>query len=103
MAFTRLGRISAQGTMLSDLGRMLARLPAVSRRVLDGTGLSGRFDFDLEWTPLGPAAPVVPTVERRMRARRSSLLQEQLDLKLESTKETIPVLVIDSVNKPSAN
>jgi len=105
MAFTGVGRISAQGTMLSDLGMILARLPAVRRRVIDKTGLTGRFDFDLEWTPLvlppGPAAPsdrvsdAGPTI--------FTALQEQLGLRLESTRETIPVLVIDTVSPPSAN
>jgi bla regulator protein blaR1 len=106
MAYTRVGRISAQGTMLSDLGMMLARFPAVSRRVLDRTGLTGRFDFDLEWTPLvaGPAAPGAPN-DRPSDTGPTifTALQEQLGLRLESTKETIAVLVIDSVNQPSPN
>ena len=104
MAFTGMGRLSAQGTTLSDLTMLLARLPAVRRRVLDRTGLAGRFDFDLEWTPLvmppGPAAPGVPSDAG---PTLFTALQEQLGLKLESTKETVPVLVIDSVNQPSPN
>ena len=104
MAFTGMGRVSAQGTMVSDLAMILARLPAVSRRVLDRTGLTGRFDFDLEWTPLvmplGPAAPGVPPDAG---PTLFTALQEQLGLKLESAKEAVPVLVIDSVNQPSPN
>jgi uncharacterized protein (TIGR03435 family) len=104
MAFSGVGRLSAQGTQLLDLTMILARLPAVSRRVLDRTGLTGRFDFDLEWTPLvtqpgtvAPGAPsdAVPTV--------FTALQEQLGLRLESTKEAVSVLVIDSVSPPSPN
>jgi uncharacterized protein (TIGR03435 family) len=98
------GRISARGTMLSDLATTLARFPAVRRRVIDRTELTGRFDFDLEWTPLvmppGPAAPGVPSDAG---PTLFTALQEQLGLKLESTKETMPVLVIDSVNQPSPN
>ena len=105
MAFTGMGRLSAQGTTLSDLTMILARLPAVSRRVLDRTGLTGRFDFDLEWTPLvappGPAPPGVPSDAAG--PTLFTALQEQLGLKLESTKETVSVLVIDSVNQPSPN
>ena len=104
MAFTRVGRISAQGTTLSDLGMTLARLPAVSRRVLDRTGLSGRFDFDLEWTPLvTPSGPAAPGVPPDAGPTIFTALQEQLGLRLEPTNESIPVLVIDSVNKPSPN
>ena len=105
MAFTGVGRLSAQGTMLSDLTMILARFPAVSRRVLDRTGLTGRFDFDLEWTPLvappGPAPVGVPSDAAG--PTLFTALQEQLGLKLESTKETVSVLVIDSVNRPSPN
>jgi bla regulator protein blaR1 len=104
MAYTGMGRISAQGTMLSDLGMILARLPAVSRRVLDRTGLTGRFDFDLEWTPMvtptGVPAPPVPNDAGPM---IFTALQDQLGLTLESTRETVSVLVIDSVNQPSPN
>ena len=105
MAFTGVGRLSAQGTKLSDLATILARFPAVSRRVLDRTGLTGQFDFDLEWTPLvappGPAPPGVPSDAAGPTI--FTALQEQLGLRLESTKETIAVLVIDSVNQPSPN
>jgi uncharacterized protein (TIGR03435 family) len=105
MAFTGVGRLSAQGTMLSDLATILARFPAVSRRVLDRTGLTGQFDFDLEWTPLvappGPAPAGVPSDAAG--PTLFTALQEQLGLKLESTKETVSVLVIDSVNRPSPN
>ena len=105
MAFTGMGRLSAQGTPLSDLTMILARLPAVRRRVLDRTGLTGRFDFDLEWTPLvappGAVAPGVPPDAAG--PTLFTALQEQLGLKLESTKETVSVLVIDSVNRPSPN
>jgi uncharacterized protein (TIGR03435 family) len=104
LSVTSIGRISARGTMLSDLATTLARFPAVRRRVIDRTELTGRFDFDLEWTPLvtppGPAAPGVPSDAG---PTLFTALQEQLGLKLESTKETIAVLVIDSVNQPTPN
>jgi bla regulator protein BlaR1 len=90
------GRISARGTILSDLATVLARFPAVRRRVIDRTGLTGQFDFDLEWTPMGVTSPEAgPNI--------FTALQEQLGLNLESTRETIAVLVIDSVNQPSPN
>jgi bla regulator protein blaR1 len=105
MAFTRVGRLSAQGTALSGLTTILARFPSVSRRVLDRTGLTGQFDFDLEWTPL-VTPPGVVTPDRPASETGPTIftaLQEQLGLKLESTRETVHVLVIDSVNQPSPN
>jgi uncharacterized protein (TIGR03435 family) len=90
--------------MLSDLGTILARLPAVSRRVLDRTGLTGRFDFDLEWTPMvTPTGVPAPAGPNDAGPSIFTALQEQLGLKLESTSETVSVLVVDSVNQPSPN
>ena len=105
MLFTGVGRLSARGTMLSALSSTLARFPAVGRRVIDRTGLTGQFDFDLEWTPLvtppEAAAPGVPDRPSETGPNLFTALQEQLGLKLESAKEPVPVLVIDGVNQPS--
>ena len=100
---TGVGRISSRGTVLPDLAKVLARLPAVSRRVIDRTGLTGRYDFDLEWTPLVTPGPAAPGVPPEAGPNIFTALQEQLGLKLESTKETISVLVIDSASQPSPN
>ena len=57
------------------------------RRVFDGTGLDdARYDFELEWSQ---DVSIV------------TALQEQLGLKLESTKGVVDVLVIDPVEKPT--
>jgi uncharacterized protein (TIGR03435 family) len=73
--------------------------------VIDRTSLTGKFDFDVEWTPqvlpAGVAAPERPSSETGPTI--FTALQEQLGLKLESTKKVVPVLVIDSVNQPSEN
>ena len=73
----------------------------LDRPVVDQTGLaSARYDFILKWTPdasqglaADPDAP--PDL--------FTAFQEQLGLKLESTKAPVDVLVIDRVDKPSAN
>lgn len=104
MAFTGMGRLSAQGTTLADLTTILARFPAVRRRVLDRTGLTGRFDFDLEWTPFATPPGTAPTgVPPDAGPTLFTALQEQLGLRLESANETVSVLVLDSVNQPSPN
>ena len=101
------GRLSARGMSVSDLSKTLATFAAIRRRVIDRTGLTGQFDYDLEWTPMvaptGVPAPAVPTASSDGPPNVFTALQEQLGLKLESTKEVIPVLVIDSVNQPSEN
>jgi len=70
-------------------------VPLVNRFVEDRTGLFGVFDFDLVWTPDETAATDLsgPSI--------FTALQEQLGLKLESTKGPVEVLVIDSVERPT--
>jgi uncharacterized protein (TIGR03435 family) len=106
LAVVGVGRMSARGMTLSDLSRSLATFAAIRRRVIDRTSLTGLFDYDLEWTPIaapaGVPASAVPSGSDGP-PNIFTALQEQLGLKLESTKEVIPVLVIDSVNQPSEN
>jgi uncharacterized protein (TIGR03435 family) len=71
----------------------------LDRPMVDETGLTGRYDFELKWTydelraPTdGTAAPSVFTA-----------MQEQLGLKLEAVKAQTDVLVVDKVERPSAN
>jgi len=63
-----------------------------SRPIVDRTGLTGRFDYDLAWTPqaLDPGAASFFTAVR-----------EQLGLRLEATKAPVDVLVIDAAEKPT--
>jgi len=65
---------------------------AAQRVVVDRTGLDGRFDVDLEWSP-DQTATDKPSI--------FSAVQEQLGLKLESTKGPVDVLVIDHVERPT--
>lgn len=68
------------------------------RMIVDRTGLSGRWDFELTYAPenRGPDAPPAdPNAPSFFTA-----IQEQLGLKLEPTKGPVDVLVIDSVEKP---
>jgi uncharacterized protein (TIGR03435 family) len=80
------------------------------RPVIDRTGFKGTLDIDLRWTPEGYA--VKPTGDNE--AQRSavppeagpslfSAIQEQLGLKLVSTKGPIDALVIERAEKPSGN
>jgi uncharacterized protein (TIGR03435 family) len=95
------GYMTGGGTMLGLANALTAW---VNRIVLDQTGLNGKFDFYLAWTPehywpeLRPAGlpPIDPNGPSIFTA-----LQEQLGLKLESTKAPFDVLVIDHVEQPS--
>jgi len=62
------------------------------RKILDRTGLTGAYDLTLKWDPTDATGPSLFTA-----------IQEQLGLKLESTKAPVEVLVIDHIERPSEN
>ena len=79
----------------------------VNRVVIDRTGLDERYDIDLKWAPEQPgqlsgAAPTPPPFDPNATSIFTAL-QEQLGLKLNSTREMVEVLVIDTLAHPTAN
>ena len=94
-----LGQLVVKKMSMTTLANILAF--DLKRPVKDETGLQGEFAFTLEWTP-GLAESDAESKDRS--ASKPSLfaaVQEQLGLKLESTKGPIEVFVIDHVEKPS--
>ena len=99
------GQMVMTGTPMSQFAMVLSNF--VQRVVLDRTQLPGTFDFRVSWTPdripqgpPPPGAPALPPVD----PNGSSLfaaLEEQLGLKLESTRTPLDVLVIDRVERPT--
>jgi len=78
--------------------------------VVDNTGLSGRWDFTLKWTPdetqfAGGPVKLPPPAADDANAPLPlfTAIQEQLGLKLDAQKVEAPVLVIDHVDHPSPN
>ena len=65
---------------------------------VDQTGLAGRYDFELNYTRQCAAEPAPDAPPDIFTA-----LQEQLGLKLESARGSVPVLVIDHIERPSEN
>ncbi len=75
----------------------------VGRPVLDKTGFRGAFDWLLEWTPDSAAQPSSGDPTDNSAPSVFTALQEQLGLRLESGKAPMEVVVIDRVERPSAN
>jgi uncharacterized protein (TIGR03435 family) len=78
--------------------------------VLDKTGLTGNYDFKLNWVPdeaqAGkPGAQGLPATNGAEESGPSifAALQEQLGLKLDASKGPVETLVIERVEKPSEN
>jgi uncharacterized protein (TIGR03435 family) len=69
--------------------------------VVNQTGLSGRYDLTLRWTPDDAAASASSSSDNLPDI--FTAIQEQLGLKVESARGPVPVLVVDSVEKPSPN
>jgi bla regulator protein BlaR1 len=102
------GRMPIGGSRDTTMPLIADALPSMghlTRPVVDRTGLSGRFDFTLEWSPetdnIAPA-PGEPVPDTQGPSFQEAL-REQLGLKLESAKAAIQILVIDRVERPSAN
>lgn len=95
------GKLVAEGVTTDGLARELAK--AVGRVVVDKTGIPGRFDVTLRWTPdQGPeklnGEPIPDPPPSIFTA-----VQEQLGLKLDSQKGPVQVLVVEHVETPTAN
>jgi uncharacterized protein (TIGR03435 family) len=88
----------------ASMGELAAELPdvGVSRIVLDKTGLTGRYDFSLRWTPEDVATDAAMPSDS-YQGSLFTALQEQLGLKLVSQKGPVNVLVIDQMERPSEN
>jgi bla regulator protein blaR1 len=105
------GNIQAQGGSIDFLAHALSRI--VGRSVVDKTGLTGSYDFSLNWTPdesmrnvsggpQGPPEDGDPTPDANGPSIFTAV-QEQLGLKLESQKGPVDVIVIDRIDLPSPN
>jgi uncharacterized protein (TIGR03435 family) len=105
------GRLIGNGLTIHELATVgLSR--ATARPVIDETNLTGPFRWSLTWTPdnLPQRAPGTPgdqplTVNGQLVDPNGpslfTAIEEQLGLKLESSKGPVDVLVIDHVERPT--
>jgi uncharacterized protein (TIGR03435 family) len=96
--------LSARNVNMDLVGSWLGSAGALSRPVLDQTGLKGNFDFTIEWTPDAPIKVNGENVQLdELGPTFLEALKEQLGLKLEPQTSPVDVLVIDHVEQPSEN
>ena len=86
-------RVAFRAHRMADLAGFLSTLIAIGRPVIDGTGLDRAYSFTLDLNEAVRQTEGGPSV--------STLLQEQLGLKLEPRRSMIEVLVVDRVAKPA--
>lgn len=89
-------RIAGGNTSIGQLATTLSG--RMNRIVLDRTGLSGVFNFTLDFVPDG--SPIDPSQNL---PPLQTALREQLGLKLEPARGQVEVLVIDHVERPTEN
>ena len=97
------GKISAHHLPIEGLIYALSKAD-LSRQIIDRTGLKGKYDIQLEWTP-------DDSPEQDQEADNSKMpppsiftaLEEQLGLKLEATHALVPAIIVTHIEKPSAN
>jgi uncharacterized protein (TIGR03435 family) len=103
------GVLGVRSQTMGDFAHVLQN-DILGQPVVDNTGLQGKWDFTLKWTPdetQFPNAPVKmpPPAEDDVNASPPlfTAIQEQLGLKLEAEKADVSVMVIDHVDRPSPN
>jgi uncharacterized protein (TIGR03435 family) len=88
--------LSGKGINMNDLAAALS--DEVHREVINKTGLDGYADITLKWSDDVAAEAGGPNVISIFTA-----VEEQLGLKLQSSKGPVDTLVVDHVEMPSAN
>ena len=100
----QLVKLPGRYATVAEFASVLQRA-ALENPVLDRTGLSGRYDFDLEFTPdetvFGGA--LGRGTDDSTKPNLFTAIQQQLGLRLEATKGPVQALVIDHVGRPSEN
>jgi uncharacterized protein (TIGR03435 family) len=102
------GMLRAQSATMDDFARLL-QSNVLGQQVVDETGLTGKWDFALQWTPdetqfagmRGNAPPAAD--DANAPPPLLPAIREQLGLRLTSEKTQVPVVVIDHVERPSPN
>lgn len=101
------GKLVAKGPTMSYF--LYALSLELRRTFVDKTGLRGRYDFSLEWTPDDMAVSSQGNSDGSQSAADDSApsiftaIQEQLGLKLESAKGPVQVMVIDKITRPTGD
>jgi uncharacterized protein (TIGR03435 family) len=108
LLFRGLGVLPVTNATMADFAGVM-QLAVLDRPVVDRTGIQGRYDFTLTWTPdetqfasFGVRIPP-PSGAADAPPVLFTAVQEQLGLRFESVRAPVEVMVIDRVERPSEN
>jgi uncharacterized protein (TIGR03435 family) len=106
--FRGLGVLTVQNATMQDFAGLM-QTAVLDKPVVDQTGLPGKWNFLLKWTPdesqfggMGIKVPP-PTDAPDAPPPLFTAIQEQIGLKLDAGKAEVKVMVIDKAEKPTAN
>lgn len=100
------GRRVPLALLTTQLSSMMGRV------VVDKTGRAGMFDIDLEWQPSEAQVAAVavltppggtPPVFDPNRPGITTAIEDQLGLKLQSATGPVDVVIVESIERPTAN
>jgi uncharacterized protein (TIGR03435 family) len=94
------GQLAGHGISIEQL--VFSLTGSAGRFIVDKTGLTGKYDMTLKWTP-DDQAGTSSAGDSTTGPSIFTALEEQLGLKLVSTKGPVDTIVIDHVEKPSQN
>jgi len=104
------GKFSAGGLTLNEIAEALTQelSQELGRVIVDQTGIPGRFDVTLKWTPDTGSVAASNATESSAPPQDAgpsifTAIQEQIGLKLEASKGPVKVLVIDHIEMPTEN
>lgn len=96
----RPGHLAARAMTLNNILVALARFSTIDRVVVDRTGLTGKFDWEIQWTPEALSAGT-PAANDGLSVFQA--FRDQAGLKLDARKALVDVLVIDHVERPATD
>jgi bla regulator protein BlaR1 len=97
--------LGSRNTTMDIFADWVPLLETLDRPVVNHTGLTGRFDIELNFTPPWKM-PKEQSTDAQLDLTGPTFLEalkDQLGLKLVSTRAPVPTLVIDHVEQPSPN
>ncbi|HTH54234.1 MAG TPA: M56 family metallopeptidase [Edaphobacter sp.] len=105
--FTKFGHLTVRNATMDDFANGMQGA-VFDRPVVNHTGLEGRWDCTLKWTPDDTqfqvfGAKIVPDESADAPPPVFTAIQEQIGLKLDAAKTMVDVMVLDHVEKPSEN
>lgn len=96
--------LPARNATMGDFASLLQRA-LLDRPVVDKTGLTGKYDFDLDWAPdetqFGGEVPVAPSDAPS--PPFFTAIEQELGLRIEATHGVVQALVVDTAQRPTPN